>query len=58
MIELGRLLETDRLDYDDVGNLVVKYEPIAEFMDQQTKPSSSSSAPTPIYSASQTYSTG
>ena len=26
MIELERLLETDRLDYDNEGNLVVKYE--------------------------------
>ena len=63
MIELGRLLETDRLVYDSIGNLLVKYESIVEFMVQQTHSSiqpnsNSSSVPTPIYTASQTYSTG
>ena len=58
LIELGRLLEIYKLDYDNVGNLVVKYEPMVEFIDQQTQPSSSSSVPTSIYSTSQTYLTG
>ena len=48
MIELGRLLETDRLDYDNVGNLVVRYKSMVEFMDQQThsdtQPTSNSSS--------------
>ena len=33
MIELGRLLETNILDYDSSGNLVVKYNSMLEFMD-------------------------
>ena len=33
MIELGRLLKTDRLEYYNIGNLVVKLESIMEFMD-------------------------
>ena len=37
MIELGRLIEIiDELEYDSEGNLVVIYEPMIEFMDQQT----------------------
>ena len=38
---------------------MVKYESMVEFMNQQTQPSSSSSsAPTPIFNTSQTYSIG
>ena len=32
-IELERLLDTDQLEYDSLGNLVVRYEPIINFMD-------------------------
>ena len=35
MIELGRLFKTDGLEYNSVGNLVVKYESMVKFMDQQ-----------------------
>ena len=48
MIEMGRLLETDRLEYDNIGSLVVKHEPIIKFMDQQTQPRSST-APLPLF---------
>ena len=65
MIELERLLETDRLDNDNEGNLDVKYESMLEFMDQQsqahsnTQPSSSSSSVhAPIYSSTQWNSLG
>ena len=33
MIEMGRLLETNKLEYDNIGNLVVRYELMIEFMD-------------------------
>ena len=32
MIEFERLLDTDRLGYDPIGNLVVKYESILDLM--------------------------
>ena len=34
MIELGRSRETDKLEYNDKGQLVVIYEQHTEFMDQ------------------------
>ena len=34
LIELWRLRETDRLEYNDKGQLVVIYEQHIEFMDQ------------------------
>ena len=49
LIELGRLSETDRLEYNDKGQLVVIYEQHIEFMDQQTQ-QSSNSIPVPDYS--------
>ena len=33
MIDLGRIIETDNLKYDDKGNLVVVYVQRLEFMD-------------------------
>ena len=32
MIKFERLLDTDRLGYDPIGNLVVKYESILDLM--------------------------
>ena len=37
MIELERLLDIDRLDYDAIGNLVVKYESMIDLMNQQSQ---------------------
>ena len=37
MINLGRIIETYKLEYTDKGQLVVAYEPKIEFMDQQTQ---------------------
>ena len=54
LIELGRLRETDRLEYNDKGQLVVIYEQHIEFMDQQTQ-QSSNSIPVPDYSPSSLY---
>ena len=36
LIELERLLDTDQLEYDSLGNLIVRYELIINFMDQQS----------------------
>ena len=49
MIELGRLRETDKLEYNNKGQLVVIYKQHIEFMDQQTQ-QSSNSVPAPGYS--------
>ena len=58
LIELLRMLDLDKLEYNPIGDLIVTYEPMLEFMDQQsqahlqahsnTQPTSSSSTPTPI----------
>ena len=51
MIDLGRIIKTDKLEWDDKGNLVVIYRQRLEFMDQQTWQGSNSSVPAPIYSS-------
>ena len=48
MIELGRLIETDKLEYNDKGQLIVIYEQHIELMDRRTQ-QSSNSVPAPIY---------
>ena len=62
MIELGRLRETDKLEYNDKEQLVVIYEHV-EFMDHQTQQSSNSVpapgySPPPIYGSFQRSSAG
>ena len=37
LIELGRLENTDRLEYKSLRDLVVKYEPTIDLMDQQAQ---------------------
>ena len=63
MIELRRVKETDKLEYNDKGQLIVIYEQHIEFMNQQTQQSSNSiSAPgyshPPLYGSSQRSSSG
>ena len=63
MIESGRLLETDKLEYNDERQLVVIYERHIEFVDQQTQHSNNSisapiCSPPPIYDSSQRSFTG
>ena len=61
MIEFGRLIETDKLEYNDKGQLVVVYEQHIKFMDQRTQQNSNGiPAPNPfsIYSSFQRSSAG
>ena len=37
LIELWRLEDTDQLEYNSSKDLVVKYEPIIDLMDQQSQ---------------------
>ena len=36
LIQLGRLEHTDQLEYNSFKDLIVKYEPILELMDQES----------------------
>ena len=36
LIQLGRREETDQLEYNSFKDLIVKYEPILELMDQES----------------------
>ena len=51
IIDLERIIETDKLEYDDRRNLVVVYEQRLEFMDQQTQQGSNNRVHAPIYSS-------
>ena len=45
LIQLGRLEDTDWLEYNSSKKLIVKYEPILELMDQQSQVQSNNNNP-------------
>ena len=45
LIQLGRLEETDKLEYNLFKDLIVKYEPALELMDQQSQIQSNNPPP-------------
>ena len=45
LIQLGRLEDTDWLEYNSSKELTVKYEPILELMDQQSQVQSNNPLP-------------
>ena len=47
LIQLGRLEDTDCLEYNSSKELIVRYEPILELMDQQSQVQSNNPPPEP-----------
>ena len=57
LIQLGRLEDTDHQEYNSFKDLIVKYEPTLELMDQQSQVQSNNPSPLPSQNPSNTHTT-